>query len=149
MNKQRFRKILILWVIVFGVSFNLQADDNKINIVTEKMRVILPPSVAKSTSVYGTIKNTGDVPDTLINMSTDAGMIMLHKTEIENGMAQMNHIDDFVLSSGAELVLKPMSYHLMLMGINHDIIKKGGEVTIMLEFKEAGKVTVKVPVLEE
>ncbi len=147
MRKISFKKLLFI-IFIFGFSFNLQADE-KPTIVTEGLRVILPPSVARSTSAYGIIKNIGDMPDTLISISTDAGMIMLHKTEIENGMAQMNHVDDFVLEAGAKLVLKPMSYHLMFMNVNHDIIKKDGEVTITLEFTKAGKLTFKAPVLEE
>ncbi|MCF6190219.1 MAG: copper chaperone PCu(A)C [Cocleimonas sp.] len=147
MNKQSLNKVLLL-VFLFGFASSLMAD-GKPNITTEQLRVILPPSVARSTSAYGIIKNTGDAPDTLINISTDAGMIMLHKTDIKDGMAEMNHVDEFVLEAGAELVLKPMSYHLMFMNINHDIIKKEGEVTITLEFKDAGELTFKVPVLEE
>jgi len=95
------------------------------------------------------IKNTGNTDDTLINISTDAGMIMLHKTEIKDGMAQMNHVDDFELKAGEELILKPMSYHLMFMNINHDIIKKDGEVSLTLEFEKAGKLELKLPVLSE
>lgn len=148
MNKQILNKLLLL-ILLFGLTLSSVAEDGKSKITSEDLRVILPPPVARSTSAYGIIKNTGDTPDTLISISTDAGMIMLHKTEIEDGMAQMNHVDEYVLQAGAELVLKPMSYHLMLININHKIIKKEGEVTITLEFKEAGVHTFKVPVLEE
>ena len=123
--------------------------DKKSEITTEQLRVILPPSVASSTSAYGIIKNIGNASDTLINVSSNAGMVMLHKTDIEKGMAQMNHVDDFVLDAGESLTLKPMSYHLMIMNVDHKIIKKDAEVTLVLEFEKAGKLEFKVPVVEE
>ena len=142
--------MLAIILLSIVVSFNLTACvDQKASIATEKLRVVLPPPVANSTSAYGIIKNTGDTTDTLIHISTNAGMIMLHKTEIKDGMAQMNHVDKLVLKSGESLILKPMSYHLMFMAINHDIIKKGGEVSLTLAFEKAGKIELKIPVLAE
>lgn len=142
--------MLAIILLSIVVSFNLTACvDQKASIATEQLRVVLPPPVANSTSAYGIIKNTGDTTDTLIHISTNAGMIMLHKTEVKDGMAQMNHIDKLVLKSGESLILKPMSYHLMFMDINHDIIKKGGEVSLTLVFEKAGKIELKIPVLAE
>ncbi len=153
MSKKIINKVLAITVLSIMFSFTSTVfagdADEKSTITTEQLRVILPPSVARSTSAYGIIKNTGDTDDTLINTSTDAGMILLHKTEIKDGMAQMNHVDDFELKAGEELILKPMSYHLMFMNINHDIIKKGGEVSLTLEFEKAGKLELKLPVLSE
>jgi protein SCO1/2 len=122
--------------------------EKKPEITTEQLRVILPPSVASNTSAYGIIKNTGNAPDTLINVSSNAGMVMLHKTDIEKGMAQMNHVDEWVLGVGESLILKPMSYHLMIMNVDHKMIKKDAEVTLVLEFERVGKLEFKVPVVE-
>ena len=122
---------------------------NKVEITTEQLRVILPPSVANSTSIYGIIKNTGNAPDTLINVSSNAGMVMLHKTDIKQGMAQMNHVGKFVLGASESLLLKPMSYHLMIMNVDHQIIKKEAEITLFLEFEKAGKLEFKIPVVEK
>ena len=123
--------------------------NNKAEITTEQLRVILPPNVASSTSIYGIIKNTGNAPDTLINVSSNAGMVMLHKTDIKQGMAQMNHVDQFVLDAGESLILKPMSYHLMMMNIDHKMIKKEAKIILSLEFEKAGKLKFKVPVVEK
>ena len=122
--------------------------EKKPEITTEQLRVILPPSVANSTSAYGIIKNTGNAPDILISVSSNAGMVMLHKTDIKKGMAQMNHVDELVLGAGESLILKPMSYHLMIMNVDHKIIKKDAEVTLIFEFEKAGKLEFKVPVVE-
>ncbi len=156
MNKKATKKTFAITLLFIVSSFTSTTFADVINdankkptIITEQLRVILPPPVARSTSAYGIIKNTSDTADTLINISTDAGMIMLHKTEIKDGMAEMNHVDDFELKAGESLVLKPMSYHLMFMNINHDVIKKEGEVSLTLEFEKAGKLVFKVPVIAE
>jgi len=152
MNKKRQLlgtiKQLFVFLIFISISPTLFAD-SKPKIVTEQLRVILPPSVASSTSAYGIIKNTGGAADTLISVSSNAGMVMLHKTDISKGMAQMNHVGEYVLEAGAELVLKPMSYHLMIMNVNHKLIKKDAEVTLILEFEKYGKLALKVPVVEK
>jgi len=147
-NKSVNKSILFLVLLLSILTSNAFAK-GKAEIVTEQLRVILPPSVASSTSAYGIIKNTGDTGDTLINVSSDAGMVMLHKTDISKGMAQMNHVGEYVLEAGAELVLKPMSYHLMIMNVNHTIVQKNKEVTLVLEFEKSGKLELKVPVVEE
>lgn len=144
---QVFKKLLLALLFV-GVTTNAFADSTS-TITTDDLRVILPPPVSRSTSAYGTIKNTGDKTDTLLSVSTNAGMIMLHKTDVEGGMAQMNHVNALVIEPGKELILKPMSYHLMFMNVNHDIIKENGEVSITLVFKNAGTIELQVPVKEE
>ncbi|GAA0426058.1 hypothetical protein GCM10009133_38270 [Cocleimonas flava] len=139
----------LFWLFVFvSCTVNVMAD-NSSTISTQQLRVILPPPVATSAAAYGVIENTGNVQDTLINISSDAGMIMLHKSEIIDGMAKMNHVEDYVFEPGAQLILKPMSYHLMFMNINHDVIKQDGEVLVTLEFEKAGKLKINVPVSAE
>jgi copper(I)-binding protein len=141
-----FIAVLFVYLFLMGTVF---ADEDS-TIITENLRVILPPSVARSTSAYGVIKNKGSSPVTLINVSSNAaGMVMLHKTDIKDGMAEMNHIERYVIDAGAELVLKPMSYHLMFVNINHDIIKESSTVNLILEFEKIGKISFKLPVLAE
>ncbi len=155
-NKAAHKSVIYLSIILCFFSTNIFASDktvsetveNKSTIVTDNLRVILPPSVASSTSIYGIIKNTGSTPDSLISVSSNAGMVMLHKTDIKKGMAKMGHVDGFVLNAGKSLILKPMSYHLMMMKIDHEKIKKDAEITLFLEFKKAGKLEFKVPVVE-
>lgn len=146
MNKlfKKYVAFFFLTIIYLGDSMPAMA---KPNIEVDALRVILPPSVATSTAIYGVIKNTGDELDTLIRISSNAGMVMLHKTEIISGRAHMNHIETYIIKPDGTLTLKPMSYHLMIMGINHDVIKENGEVSLTLEFEKQGKLVFKIPVL--
>lgn len=142
-----FRKhanIFFLTVLFLGGSLAATA---KTQIEIEELRVILPPSVARSTAIYGVIKNTGDEIDTLIRISSNAGKVMLHKTEIMSGHAHMNHIETYIIKPGGTLTLKPMSYHLMIMEINHDVLKENGVISLTLEFEKQGKLVFEIPVL--
>jgi copper(I)-binding protein len=151
MNKIINKSRLLL--LFFGLAINLIGNQSyangKPNIEIENLRVILPPPVARSTAAYGNIKNTGDAPDTLIKLSSDAGMVMLHQTEITDGRAKMNHIEAYVIQPDKSLVLKPMSHHIMLMEINHDVVKKGGKIMLTLEFEKSGVIKYEIPVSSE
>lgn len=128
-------------LILLMLSFNSYAD-----IETENFRIILAPEVAKSTAAYGVIKNVGVEADTLIDIRSDAAMVMLHKTEINSGMAKMIHMPNLGIEAGSELVLEPMSYHLMLSDLSADIFKQGKYISIIFEFEKAGEVMIDVPV---
>lgn len=143
----RFKKYVICFVLAATFLASSMPAMAKPHIEIEELRVILPPSVARSTAIYGVIKNTGDELDTLIRISSNAGKVMLHKTEIISGLARMNHIETYVIRSGDTLTLKPMSYHLMIMGVNHDVIKENGEIALTLEFEKQGQLVFKIPVL--
>lgn len=133
---------LLLW------SVNSYAEE-KAEIKAENLRVILAPSVARSTAAYGEIKNTGDVADTLIGISSNVGMAMLHQTKITSGSAQMNHIEEYTIKPRESLVLKPMSYHIMFTNIDHDVVKQDGKATITLTFKNAGDIKFTVPIASD
>jgi len=109
-------------------------------------KVVQPPSVSKTTSGYGTIENIGKNTDTLISVSSDSGHVMLHKTDITDGQARMIHMMNIEIKPGEKLVLKPMSYHLMLGNLDDNIRNKTSDVTLYFEFKNSGKIEVKAPV---
>ena len=134
------------FIIAFIVLMISACSDSKPNIVFEQFRVILPPGVASGTAAYGVITNTGSAADTLIDITSNAGTAMLHKTEIESGIAKMTHVSDYVLKPNSQLVLKPMSYHLMLMNIDHKIIKENGKVVVSFKFEKSGILKLEVPV---
>jgi len=71
---------------------------------------------------------------------------MLHKTEIDSGMAQMIHMPNIVIEAGSELVLEPMSFHLMLSGLSAELFKQGQYISIIFEFEKAGEIKVEIPV---
>ena len=144
-----FRYTFLFVLLGIAIMNSACTDKNKPAIQFDNLRVILPPPVADGTAAYGTIKNSSAEADTLKNIKSNAGMVMLHQTVIDNGSAKMSHIEGFKISKDTPLVLKPMSYHLMLMNINHEIIKENGKVEFSFEFEKAGLVKVIVPVVRD
>ncbi len=136
---------LFLFVaLFFGGCSNKQAK-----IELQNFKVILAPPVSSGTAAYGTIKNTGSASDTLIRVESNAGKAMLHLSEIKSGMATMVAVEPYLLKPNTALVLKPMSYHLMLMDIDHQIIKEKGSVELSFIFEKSGKIVINVPVVSQ
>ena len=71
---------------------------------------------------------------------------MLHKTEISSGMTQMMHLSSVVIEPDSELVLEPMSFHLMLSNIADKVFKNAAEITRILEFDKADTIEIEVPI---
>ena len=125
-----------------------ETANNKHNIVIENFRVILPPEVSKITAAYGTIKNVGNKAVTLIGVRSEiAKMTELHESKkMESGYWGMEHVPSISIEPGAELILKPMSYHIMIMNLTSRL-NRGDKVKIWFEFKNSGEVVAEVPIL--
>ncbi len=139
------QSVCILFILCFSIINNSNANEN-CDIKIANFRVTLPPEVSRSTAGYGVIKNLGDEADTLIKIRSNAATVMLHKTEIVSGMAKMIHMSNMVIEPGSELVLEPMSFHLMLFNMDAKMIKKGGNINLLFEFENAGVIEIEVPI---
>ena len=106
----------------------------------------MPPDVARSTAGYGIIKNKGDEADTLIRICSDAAEVMLHQTKVASGMAKMIHMSNTIIEPNSELVLEPMSYHLMFIGLSEVMFEEGAEITLLLEFEKSGEIELTLPI---
>ncbi len=147
MNKSWLIKLLILLgVIALNVMPTLYANNDKPLIKIEQFWIMLPPAVAHNTAGYGVIKNEGNQADTLKSIKSDYASIMLHKTAIESGMARMIHQPNVTIEAHSELVLEPMSFHLMLMNLDKKIFSSETEITLRFEFEKSGVIEIKVPV---
>lgn len=147
MNKHPVIKNIFLLIVVIVAFTNTSYADNKPDIQTEKFWIVLAPEVARTTAGYGVIKNNGDEADTLIRISSNVATVMLHKTEIDSGMARMVHMPNIVIEPHSELVFEPMSFHLMFSDLTPAILSEDGEITLLLEFEKSGVIEVKAPIL--
>jgi len=151
MNKRQLLKgIFILFTAVLACVVNGSYADTKPNIKSditlENFWVALPPDVARTTAGYGIIKNSGDEDDILLAIRSDGGSVMLHKTDLESGRARMLHMSNMLIEAGTELVLEPMSFHLMFSDLCPIIFTEGGSVTLWFEFEKAGVIEVHSPI---
>ncbi|MGH3415399.1 MAG: copper chaperone PCu(A)C [Actinocrinis sp.] len=102
------------------------------------------PDVA---AVYFTVADTAEQSDVLVSASsTPAAQAMLMRESAVNGAESMTALaGGLPIPARGRVTLAPGGYHLMLTDPAVPL-KQGGSVMITLRFRNAGTVTVKVPV---
>lgn len=108
------------------------------------------PGVAGAESAaYLTITNPGSAADVLVSISSpDAMMAQIHETSTDaSGMTGMQPVTEIPIPAGGSVSLKPGSFHVMLMGLQHDLTA-GGTLELQLVFRQAGKLTVQATIRE-
>ena len=101
----------------------------------------------ETTAAYMSIKNTAAEADTLLNASCDAAMmVQVMETMMEGDVMSMGDVPGIDLPAGSIVELRSGSYHIMLMDLKQEL-KEGSTISITLEFEQAGKITLEVPVL--
>ena len=109
-----------------------------------------PFSGAKSAAGYVTIINHTDEELKLLGVSTTLGKAMLHKTiTTDDGIVKMEHKMKISIPATGKLIMKPGSFHIMIMGISRSLalgekipatLRFNGDLEINIEFVvEAGK----------
>ena len=96
---------------------------------------------------FMTIANTGTGADRLIGGSTPvAGDVQIHTVDMTDGVMRMRQLPDGLeIPAGRTVMLKPGSFHIMLMGLKHPL-KQGEAVPLVLTFENAGPVEVDLAV---
>ena len=100
-----------------------------------------------SGAAFMTIANTGGADDKLVSASTaNAGKTEIHETTMVDGVMKMRMLmGGLAIPAGGKVVLKPMSLHVMLMGVTDKLIE-GETLILTLTFEKAGSVEVAVPI---
>lgn len=97
-------------------------------------------------AVYLTIENRTDAADTLVSAWTPvASMVHFHRMTGRGG-ARMRTQDVAEVPAGGRLQLRPGGLHLMLMSITA-MPQAGDTIDITLNFRNAGAVLVRAPVV--
>ena len=100
---------------------------------------------AKAGGVFLTMTDKGG-PDRLVGASTPvAAVAEVHETINDNGVMRMRPIPALPLPPGQTVVLKPGSYHIMLMGLKRQL-RDGETFSVTLNFEKAGQITTTVHV---
>jgi copper(I)-binding protein len=100
----------------------------------------------QNSAAFMTIKNSSDKNISLISANSDVCKITeLHTHGHQNGMMAMYRVDKIDVPAHGEALLKPMGYHVMLIGLTRPI-KEGENVTIDLKFSDGEIVKVSAPV---
>lgn len=98
-------------------------------------------------AAYMTIANESESSDVLRSARTEAKAVELHQTTMTpEGMMQMREVESGLpVEAGEKLALEPGGAHLMLLGLE-GALNIGDELTLTLEFDQAGAIDVVVPV---
>ena len=139
-------KALIMAVLLYGWSLPATADPA---ILVENAWVREAPPGAQMMSAYMTLKNTG--PDDIVLASVESPaftMVMLHKSEIVDGIARMSHQDELLIPAGGSVELKPGSFHLM-MPAPDERLRSGDRVEFNLIFADGSTTRVQADVIKK
>ena len=102
-----------------------------------------PPEGSRVAGAYLTITNTGKEPDTLVGgTAAVAGRVEVHEMALDKGVMRMRELKPgLVVKPGETVVLKPGSFHLMLMDIK-DRPPAGQTFAGTLVFEKAGTLSI-------
>jgi copper(I)-binding protein len=91
-------------------------------------------------ALYLAMLNDGSEADELTGASSDAAEI----TRLQNGT---EIVDGIPVNANTEFVFIPDGYHVMLVGLKHDL-HVGDEIEVILHFRDHEDMTIRVPVGE-
>jgi periplasmic copper chaperone A len=107
----------------------------------------VPPGGAQAAGGYLTITNTGSEPDTLTGgTAAVAARIEVHEMSMDGGVMRMRELKPgLVIKPGETVMLRPGSFHLMLMDLKEQPVQ-GRPFKGTLVFEKAGTVDVEYQV---
>lgn len=98
---------------------------------------------------YAQIENTGERDDRLVGASSNAARdVQLHET-IDTGQSAgtMKPVRRIAVPAGATVRLRPGGYHLMIMGLRHQL-DPGSSVPVRLDFASGARLRIELPVID-
>ncbi|MBE9562840.1 MAG: copper chaperone PCu(A)C [Proteobacteria bacterium] len=135
---------LLKFLAVLTIAFAQLTWANSVEISEQWVREA-PPN-ARVLAAFMVIDNQSPESQTLVSVSCDDfERVEMHQTVEHDGMMHMNKQEKLVIESKQQLILKPGSYHLMLMGIKRPL-RAGDEVELTLKFANDTELVVKTPV---
>jgi copper(I)-binding protein len=103
-------------------------------------------SRAGTGAVFMTLVNQGQEAERLIGAQTDvADTVEVHQTVMEGDVMRMQRVEYVEIGAGAEVLLKPGDYHIMLIGMRQDLAV-GDRFAVTLLFENSDPQTVEVEV---
>ena len=131
-----------LIVIVLAVAFT--ACEEREGLGFEDFWV--QPTTGDITAAYITIKNPGQISDTLLEVRCEvAGVASIHETRHEQGMMRMRPLENLPIPARSQVVMQPGGFHIMLEGLDH-ALQAGEVVNLRLRFENMGEITLPVTV---
>jgi copper(I)-binding protein len=140
-------KLAVAALLIGFVAPALAQGADNTSITVEQPWARATPTGAKTGAAYMTLDNKSGTADRLTGASSDvADKLQIHEMKVENGVMQMREVPDGLpIPAGGSVVLKPGSYHVMLIGLKKPLTA-GEKIPLTLTFEKAGNISVTVPV---
>ncbi|MDP1716006.1 MAG: copper chaperone PCu(A)C [Anaerolineales bacterium] len=106
-----------------------------------------PANAGENGAAYFIIENGSNIDDTLLSVSSDiAAATEVHMSMVDgNGVMSMQMQEAVIVPAKDKVEFKPGGLHVMFVSLTRDL-KTGDTITLTLDFKEAGSLTIQVPV---
>jgi periplasmic copper chaperone A len=143
-----YTALLCLWLIAQPPTLlGAQTAEARIgNLIISDARARPTPPVISVGAVYFSITNTGSTADRLLSVSTPvATKVELHESRSVQGVVEMRAVTAVECPPGKTVKAAPGGLHVMLLGLAAPLVA-GSEFMVSLQFRDAGVVTLKVPV---
>ena len=137
------RNILVAVVALAGLSGVALAQGPSVEISAAWARATT--STARVGGAFMTLKAVGEADRVVSVSSPIAEKIELHETINDGGVMKMREVAQLVLAPGQPIVLKPGSYHIMLIGLKKPL-NRGESFALTVTFEKAPPVTATVTV---
>lgn len=137
----KLRVLAILLIVTWLLS---ACQDQTISVSNAWAR---PGVTGGNSAVYLILNNPTDKEDILLRAASDAAeTVELHMSSMgENNMMMMTPVENIPVPANGQAELKPGGLHIMLISLKRDLVV-GGQIQVTLTFKNAGDITLTVPV---
>jgi hypothetical protein len=137
MKRTLLALILSAWSLLAAADSTLQVEDAWVREA--------PPN-AHMMAAYMTLKNTGSGDAVLTQVDSPAfGHVMLHKSEVVDGVARMIHQDEIIIPAQGSVELQPGGFHLMMPAPEKRLVE-GDRVDFILTFSNDDTIRVQADV---
>ena len=125
---------LIVALIVLATGLSVLAADDVPGVTARGAWIREAPPMSQALAGYMSLENRSSEGYTLVGASSaEFGYVMLHETEIRDGVARMVHRAEVTIAVGDVAVFAPGGLHLMLMKPRR-ALKAGDRVSVDLLF---------------
>lgn len=140
--------LVVVLAVVVGVVAACGSDSDSPGGITVSDARIPEPANPEVAAAYLTVTNGSSTDDVLESVTTSAGGdAELHRTTVTDGTSTMEAAGPVTVAAGDTLTLEPGGFHVMIMGPSEPL-QTGDRVEVTLRFREAGEVSVEVPVVD-
>lgn len=140
-------KILFLVMLLPIILVSAWATSGKLTMLDAWAR---PAGAGENGAVYFIISNATNTDDTLLSVRTDlASAAEIHMSmKDSNDVISMQMQEAVSIPAQQEIIFKPGGLHVMLIGLSRNL-KIGDTISLTLNFKTAGSITIQAPIEEQ